>query len=323
MPEITRTIQWYGLIRFPPNADLDKIAWWRLTADMVRRPIAEFRSDGVWQPPRGFWGNVVSRRDRRRLDNWQLEFQNQIVAEYSATEAFLHTSISCSLDATLKSIENLATSLGFLTVRFNPIKEWKPYRLIPEEFSVKMQSDNAVGEFLLEWDYLETCNIDNNEPPPPPPPPPPIRFPIPLDPTSPNPRPISPPYNEPNDFDETYVPEDQEEPEDPPDQEITYLVIVNGTREQLLFTGFWEEVGTGEIRIPVQGPIRNVTIVPRATASNSPCNTNSIDYFLVIDSAEGVNETSLDQEYNCGPFVGGNRNIRYTIRLIPQETPEE
>lgn len=247
MPErITRTIQWYGLIRLPDDADINRIHWIRLSANMIRRPYAEYRNDGVWQPPRGFWGNVVSRRDKRRLNNWQLEFTQQLVMEYVCEEAFLHQAISCQLDATLQTFQNLANALPiiFPFPRFNPIRDWQSYRLIPDEFSIKMQSENAIGQFDLEWDYIPSCSVDLTPPTPPPPPPePPLEEPIPPD--GEFPSQISPPYEGPDDGGETYNPDGLEPP---PDEDFP---VGNECQEVQIFVEYFIDGAPGD---PPSGP---------------------------------------------------------------------
>lgn len=210
---ITRTIQWYGLIRFPTLEEGERIHWWRLIADMKRRPKSEYRNDGVWQPPRGFWGNVCLRRDKRVVMSAQLEFQNQIVMEVTYTEAFLHQAISCHLDATLKSIENLGLELQLTPIsRVNPIRDWKPYSMNLTDLSIKMISENAIADFILEYDLIPDCSIDGTKPQGPEGPPPPEGPPEP--PEGEKPSPISPPYEGRDDGGETYNPDP---PPDTPD----------------------------------------------------------------------------------------------------------
>lgn len=209
---ITRTIQWYGLIRFPQLDEGERIHWWRLIADMKRRPSGEYRNDGIWQPSRGFWGNVCLRRDGRVLRHAQLEFRNQVVMEWQDTEGFLFNGISCHLDATLKSIENLAIALGAAwTTRYNPIRNWKAYALMPSDFSVKMIAENAIADFILEYDLLQTCSVDMSAPGQQPDPPPrPPNEPI-LPPEEDFEGDISPPYEGRDDEGQTYNPDPEPE----------------------------------------------------------------------------------------------------------------
>lgn len=212
---ITRNIQWYGLLRFPNLDEGDRIHWWRLIADMMRRPSGEYRNEGIWQPPRGFWGNVCLRRDGRVARSAQLQFQNQIVFEESYLESFLHQSISCHLDSVHKSIANLGLALGAIPISaFNPIKDWNPYSLLPSDFSIKMISENAVGKFILEYDIIPKCSVFLSDPPPPPPPPPPPDDPEPLDPEEPFEDPISDAYDGNDDDGETYDPDPDDDGSD-------------------------------------------------------------------------------------------------------------
>lgn len=110
-----------------------------------------------------------------------------------------------------------------------------------------MQSENAVARLTLEWEELETCNVDGTGAPPPPAPPPLPPNP-PLPPTSESPLPISPAYDGDTDGGETYVPVPTPPP--PPDYPvgdectvydvvITYLDEVSATQTET-FTVYGE-----------------------------------------------------------------------------------
>lgn len=283
METVTRTIQWYGLVRFNvPIADIDRIHWWRLTADMIRRPVAEYRNDGVWQPPRGFWGNCVSLRDNRRLNNWQLEFTNQVVGQVSYTEAFLFQAISCSLDSIQKSIENLSIAIPdtFPISRSNPIIDWVPYRTIPNEFSIRMQSENAIGRFTLDWEYLPSCSVDNTSVPPPPQLPPEEVQPLPPNETFTGQ--ISPAYDGSDDNGRTYNPENEPPPGFPTGEQcfqyavtLTYTDI-NDTPIQETFN-VWGEIFDVFYRPPQSSNSAGDIIILCRGTTFFACNENDIE----------------------------------------------
>ena len=170
--KIERNIQYYGLIRPPLNAN--NIKWWRLTADIIRPQISEYRNDR-YPVPQGFWGYVQSMYAGRVLQTYRISYKNEILAYNIDTDLFLQQNVSCSLEAFLTTAVNFAIALNLPPIqRNNPIKDWRNLSLPIEEFRIRLLTEQTVFKFTYEWEAQENCevplSIPASEPPPPPPP---------------------------------------------------------------------------------------------------------------------------------------------------------
>lgn len=230
---IERTIRWYGLLRVP--ADIKQVKWWRLYADIIRPPISPY-SNEKYQNPKGFYGYIQNMYGGRVAQTYTHEFDNQILIENSNTNLFLHQSISCSLEAVLSSFVNLFIALPRFPIiqRNNPIKDWQSYGWVPEEFRVKLLTEQTVIKLTFEYAKMQKCEVPESEepePPPPPPPPPPPKNPS----GSPDNQlpPISDAYDGANDGGLTYKPEQPVNPEVPPTEECIAYRVTTNTQEAL------------------------------------------------------------------------------------------
>jgi hypothetical protein len=251
--KIERNIQYYGLIR--PPSDIKNIKWWRLTADIIRPQISEYRNDR-YPVPQGFWGYVQSMYAGRVLQTYRISYKNEILAYNIDTDLFLQQNVSCSLEAFLTTAVNFAIALNLPPIqRNNPIKDWRNLSLPIEEFRIRLLTEQTVFKFTYEWESQDNCEVPLSEfpePPPPPPDPPPTEVP----PTTPNSGipPISDAYDGDEDGGLTYNPDPDDGGGVPPTEacilySMDYRVVdaVTGTVFEGtvpvygVVTGTWEE----------------------------------------------------------------------------------
>jgi hypothetical protein len=213
--QVERTIQWYGIIQVPPEYR-EYLRWWRLTADILEAPYAEYRNVSSYNIPNAYMGAMQTSFQDRLLQIYQYRWYYQLWEGHNPI-LYNYALETCSLDAILKSIENLGLSLGAIPIiRNNPIRAWAPNYTMPDTFLIKMVSENAIVKLRLEGETQEACSVDNTTPPPPPPPPPPPEQPFPPGGSGNNKPPISPPYTEPDDDGKTYKPEPDDGGDDYP-----------------------------------------------------------------------------------------------------------
>lgn len=203
--KIERTIQYFGLLKIP--ATVKKVKWWRLTADIIRPPISEYRND-KYPVPQGFFGYVQCMYAGRVLHTYRISYKNEILAYDINTDLFLHQSVSCALEAILTSFVNFAINAGDIPIeRNNPIKNWKQLSFPVEEFKIRLLTENTIFRFIYEYELQEDCAILGASPIPDPPPKPPDKPPsFPPNATEKDVPSNSPSYEGPNDNGETYKP---------------------------------------------------------------------------------------------------------------------
>jgi hypothetical protein len=208
---VERNIQYYGLLR-PPSTN-NPVKWWRLTADIIRPQISDYRND-KYPVPQGFWGYVQAMYAGRVLHTYRIFYKNDILAYNIDTDLFLQQNVSCHLEAMLTSFGNLANGLGLpLIQRNNPINDWRTLSLPIEEFKIRLIAEQTIFKFTYEYEEQETCEVPLSESPsqPPPPPPPPTQE-FPPGTAGNQLPPISPPYQGENDNGQTYNPNPSEPP---------------------------------------------------------------------------------------------------------------
>jgi hypothetical protein len=258
--KIERTIQYYGLIR--PPSDIKNIKWWRLTADIIRPQISEYRNDR-YPVPQGFWGYVQSMYAGRVLQTYRISYKNEILAYNIDTDLFLQQNVSCSLEAFLTTAVNFAIALNLPPIqRNNPIKDWRNLSLPIEEFRVRLLTEQTVFKFTYEWEGQANCEVPLSEfpePPPPPPDSPPTEVP----PTTPNSGipPISDAYDGDEDGGLTYNPDPDGGGGDGQGEacvpyDVTFEVIDGGLSDPV------------QVTIELLGVIEGIDIAPDSIGSN-------------------------------------------------------
>ena len=98
--------------------------------------------------------------------------------------------------------------------------------------------------------------------------------------------------------------------------EVQYRVFASVRYENLLLDGTWEEVEVDSSDLLGMGPIASIGITQTFVIDGSPCDNNTLDRTLIVAFADGDASTPLPSEYNCGPGIGGIRNVvvlSYTV----------
>jgi hypothetical protein len=215
----------------------------------------------------------------------------------SNQEAVLMSALVCHLDAQLISIERLAALLGLVVFpRNNPIRTWKPIASCPSEFSVKMQSENAIADFLLEWEEIPRCSAENTEPPEVPPPPPRRDLPPPLNPSEPFDGEISDAYDGSTDSGQTYNPDPDGGVPDFPigDVCVRYRIVVlywldgeslssPGTQTSGTFYAPIDDVILSSFN---GDPTNSVVVRSRGDASFEQCGDGLVERPLVLNNVQ-------------------------------------
>jgi hypothetical protein len=106
--EISRTIQYFGLLRVPEDIRKN-IKYWFLTFDLVRPPLQVY-VNAKTITPESFYGYVQSVYANRIYNKYALKFENQIVAAETDTNLFIKEAVSCLTEAMLDSFVNLRLS---------------------------------------------------------------------------------------------------------------------------------------------------------------------------------------------------------------------
>jgi hypothetical protein len=242
-----RVIQWFGVVDNPTPEGFE-VRGWRLEANLLRRPAAEYINSGIYNLPQGLIGNIQTIYSEWLGDTFRFHYKHQIYQK-SFDSRFLHGALACSTDLILQSFENLVLALPIPPVpvsRFNEVREWPPLEVMPDRFAIRCVSENTVVQLKLTTYVQETCGVDGNPPPPPPPIEPPPFEPEPPDSPFPSPEIIDPPYDPTtNDGGLTYVPE----PNPPINPELPFgiecetyevtVVVDLGFPEPQTFSGFF------------------------------------------------------------------------------------
>lgn len=171
----SRVIRYYGIHELPRQADTAK--WLRITVNLERVGSNEYVNVKT-EPSRKFHGYIELCRGGNVVKIIPYEFDNQQVLYIFNNELFLHTSISCSLEAILTTFVNFAIALNFPPIeRINPIKDY----VIPlfsdyfDQVRYRLRQETMVCTSLIEWEKQEICSVPESTPPnrPPTPPAPP------------------------------------------------------------------------------------------------------------------------------------------------------
>jgi hypothetical protein len=300
---ITRQIQYFGILQLPPKGEI--IKWWRLTFDLLKPPLSTYRNDR-YPVPQGFWGYVQAISNQRVMQTWGIDYENQIIADYSNTNVFLHQSISCHLEAVLTSFVNLGLALNLPPIqRNNPIKDWVAYAQFPDRFRVKLLTPDTYCKLTFEYDFQEVCTVlGSTNPIPPPPPLPPPEAPLPPDTPPQNIPPNSPSYDGVDDNGETFNPgpDDPVNPDFPQGDRckiyrVTVVVRLQGETDPFppqagLYFGEIEDVFLGNT--PAQGA--GVFVVAHGKPGGTCTDTIQTFKDLVVGEVAEIIEVTVTEE---------------------------
>lgn len=292
---ITRTIQFYGLLR--PPLDEGRIYYSRLWFDILQYPRTRYENFR-YEPPQTFYGYVQAMSAERVVWYKQIEFDNQLISEEYDSTDLLHRSLVCHLDATNQSFINLGLALALPPFQVNnPIADREVPFLSIDEFRIRLITEETVCRVRYEYLISRDCDLPFSVPPPPPPPPPPRPpEPFPPPPAGEPPNPDIPPPSDAYDGDDddglTYDPN----PEPPEDEfpiggeceifRVTALVQtgVGGPFEEFfdLFFGPIEDVflESDDLNVICRGQA-SVEICQPGTVVRSLVSNNVTDFQLV------------------------------------------